>query len=152
MHNCIYVKCPVETESREVFFRGWGRGVGRRNEKWILLCMRFLWGVENVVKLDCDDSCTNSHYSVTILKTTDLYTFQGWILQWVSESCSVMSDSLRPPGLFNQWNSPGQNTGVVAFPFSRVSCQPRDWTQVSHMSGRFFTNWATRKAREYWCG
>ena len=29
-----------------------------------------------------------------------------------SESCSVMSDSLRPHGLYSLWNSPGQNTGV----------------------------------------
>ena len=28
-----------------------------------------------------------------------------------SESCSVMSDSLRPHGLYSPWNSPGQNTG-----------------------------------------
>ena len=29
-----------------------------------------------------------------------------------SESCSVVSDSLQPHGLYNPWNSPGQNTGV----------------------------------------
>ena len=29
-----------------------------------------------------------------------------------SESCSVVSDSLRPHGLYSPWNSPGQNTGV----------------------------------------
>ena len=29
-----------------------------------------------------------------------------------SESCSVVSDSLRPHGLNSPWNSPGQNTGV----------------------------------------
>ena len=29
-----------------------------------------------------------------------------------SESPSVVSDSLRPCGLFSPWNSPGQNTGV----------------------------------------
>ena len=29
-----------------------------------------------------------------------------------SESHSVMSDSLRPHGLYSLWNSPGQNTGV----------------------------------------
>ena len=28
------------------------------------------------------------------------------------ESRSVVSDSLRPPGLYSPWNSPGQNTGV----------------------------------------
>ena len=29
-----------------------------------------------------------------------------------SECCSVMSDSLRPHGLYSPWNSPGKNTGV----------------------------------------
>ena len=29
-----------------------------------------------------------------------------------SESCSVLSDSLWPHGLYSPWNSPGQNTGV----------------------------------------
>ena len=32
-----------------------------------------------------------------------------------SESCSVMSDSLRPHGLYSSWNSLGQNTGVGSF-------------------------------------
>ena len=34
----------------------------------------------------------------------------------------------------------------VPFPFSRRSSQPRDWTQVSHIAGRFFTSRATREA------
>ena len=29
-----------------------------------------------------------------------------------TEASSVMSDSLRPHGLYSSWNSPGQNTGV----------------------------------------
>ena len=29
-----------------------------------------------------------------------------------SESCSVVSYSLQPRGLYSPWNSPGQNTGV----------------------------------------
>ena len=51
---------------------------------------------------------------------------KGWGLKWCwcfyshthnptnheSESCSVMSDSLWPHGLYSLWNSPGQNTGV----------------------------------------
>ena len=32
-----------------------------------------------------------------------------------SESCSVVSDSLLPHGLFSPWNSPGQDTGVSSF-------------------------------------
>ena len=34
----------------------------------------------------------------------------------------------------------------VAFPFSRGSFQPGDLTQVSLISGGFFTSWATREA------
>ena len=40
----------------------------------------------------------------------------------------------------------------VAFPFSRGSSQPRDWTQVSCIAGRFSTSWATRGAQEHWRG
>ena len=58
-----------------------------------------------------------------------------------SESHSVMSDSLWPHGILQarilEW---------VAFPFSRESSQPRDWTHVSHIAGRFFISWATREA------
>ena len=35
----------------------------------------------------------------------------------------------------------------VAFPFSRGYSQPRDWTQVSYISVRHFTIWATREAQ-----
>ena len=35
----------------------------------------------------------------------------------------------------------------VVFPFSRGSSQPRDWTQVSHNAGKFFTRWATGKPK-----
>ena len=34
------------------------------------------------------------------------------ISEWVSESHSVVSDSLWPHGSYSPWNSPGQNTGV----------------------------------------
>ena len=30
----------------------------------------------------------------------------------VSKSCSVISDSLQPHGLYSPWNSPGQNTAT----------------------------------------
>ena len=35
----------------------------------------------------------------------------------------------------------------VPFPLSRRSSQPRDWTQVSHIAGRFFTSWPRGKPR-----
>ena len=113
---------------------------------------------------------------------TNAFTFT---LKW-SESCSVVSDSLRPHELYSPWNSPGQNTGVgslsllqgifptqgsnpgllhcrrilyqlshkgsprilewVAYPFSSASSWPRNWTMVSCITGRFFTNWAMTEA------
>ena len=33
---------------------------------------------------------------------------------------------------------------------SRVSSQPWDWIQVSHIAGRFFNIGATKEAQEYW--
>ena len=60
-----------------------------------------------------------------------------------SESRSVVSDSLRPRGLYGAWNSPCQNTGVGSHSFLQgPSSQPRGQTQVS----RLFSSWATREA------
>ena len=73
-------------------------------------------------------------------------------VQSQSESCSVVSDSLQSHGLYSPWNSPGQILEWVAFPFSRGSSQPKDWTHVYRIAGRFFTSWATREAQEYWRG
>ena len=56
------------------------------------------------------------------------------------ESRSVVSDPLRPHGLYSPGKSPGRNTGVVAFPFSRGSSHPRDRTQVSRIAGGLFTS------------
>ena len=34
----------------------------------------------------------------------------------------------------------------IVYPFSRGTSQPRNWTRVSCIAGRFFTSWATWKA------
>ena len=102
-----------------------------------------------------------------------------------SESCSVVSSSLRPRRLYHPWNSPGQNTGVgslsllqgifptqglspglphcrqilyqishqgrprtlewAAHPFSSGPSRPRNGTQVSCITGGFFTSGAIRE-------
>ena len=51
------------------------------------------------------------------------------------ESLSVISNSLPPLVLYSPWNSLTRILEWVAFPFSRGSSQPRDWTQVSHSEG-----------------
>ena len=68
---------------------------------------------------------------------------------WVTQSSPTLCNPMH-------YSSPGSSAhGIlqarilewVAIPFSRVSSQPRDWTQVSHIAGRFFTVWATRESR-----
>ena len=58
-----------------------------------------------------------------------------------SESHSVVSDSLQAHGLYTVYGIlQARILESVAFPFSRVSSQHTDQTQVSHIAGRFFTN------------
>ena len=37
----------------------------------------------------------------------------------------------------------------VAYPFSSGSSRPRNWTRVSAIAGRFFTNWAMRESDKW---
>ena len=37
----------------------------------------------------------------------------------------------------------------VVYPFSRETSQPRNWTRVSCIAGRFFTSWATWETHIY---
>ena len=69
-----------------------------------------------------------------------------------NESCSVVSDSLPPHGLYGHGILQARILEWLAFPFSRGSSQPRDQTQVSQIAGGFFTSWVTREAREHWRG
>ena len=65
------------------------------------------------------------------------------MVEKVSVSCSVVSDSVISWPVACQaspsWNSLGRNTGVGSHSLLQVSSQPRDWTQVSLIAGRFFT-------------
>ena len=91
--------------------------------------------------------------SRSILKISQFWKYTQGTIRWNSEneSCSVMSDSLQPHGLVHgilqarilEW---------VAFPFSKGSSQPRNWTQVPRIAGRFFTSWATREAQNIGVG
>ena len=78
-------------------------------------------------------------------------TFTRMSIVCVCVSLSFVSNPLQfcglwPARLLCLWNSPGKNTGVFCHGFSRGSSQSRDQTQVSHITGRFFTVWAMWKA------
>ena len=76
-----------------------------------------------------------------------LYSNSSAAIYFTCESGSflVVSHSLWPHGLCSPWTSPGQSTEVGSLSLLQGSSQPRDQTKVSHISGRFFTSWATRE-------
>ena len=67
-----------------------------------------------------------------------------------SERCLVVSDSLRPHGLYSPWILQARTLEWVAFPFSSESSWLRDQTQVSCIAGGFFTKWANWGSPQYW--
>ena len=68
-----------------------------------------------------------------------------------SESCLLVSDSLRPHGLC-LWNSSGQNPGVDNHFLLQGIFPTQGLNQVSCIAGRCFTSWTTREAQEYRVG
>ena len=111
------------------------------NFKYILTVLwQFLKNSGNV--------CFPDKNYIFIWITTSIY----YTVFAVSESCSIVSDSLQPHGLYSPWNLQARILEWVAFPFSRGSSQPKDQTQVSFITGRFFTSGATREAQQYWSG
>ena len=58
----------------------------------------------------------------------------------------VWPHGLWPTRLLYPWDSQARILQWIAMPFSRRSFWPRDWTRISHISGKFFTTWVTREA------
>ena len=82
-------------------------------------------GTEDLLGLSASVTCTNQCFTVCV-------------------SCSVMSDSLQPHKLqpirlLCPWNSLARILQWMTIPFSIGSSQPRDWTLVSCIAGRFYT-------------
>ena len=69
-----------------------------------------------------------------------------------SESPSVMSNSLRPHGLYSPWNSPGQNIGVGSLSLLQGIFPTQGSNPGLQHRRQFFTSWVTREAQEYWNG
>ena len=52
-----------------------------------------------------------NEWPIVVIKKEEMIEI-SWRYESASASCSVVSDSFRPHGLYSPWNSPGQNTGV----------------------------------------
>ena len=62
----------------------------------------------------------------------------------MSDFCDPMD--CRPPGSSVHGILQARIMQWEAIPFSRGSSWPRDWSWVSHTTGRFFTIWASRES------
>ena len=76
------------------------------------------------------------------------------VLCLVTQSCLTLCDPVdcSPPGSSVHGILQARILEWLAMSSSTGSSQTRDWTQVSHIAGRFFTIWATREPQEYWSG
>ena len=83
-------------------------------------------------------------YNITSFFREDpIYPIHSLAWKWKSLSCVwLFCDPMEVHGILQarilEW---------VASPFSRGSSQPRNWTRVSCIAGRFFTSWATGKPK-----
>ena len=88
--------------------------------------------------------CLAANYEITLLI---LFSYRS-VLFLVAQSCPTLCDPMdcSPPGSSLHGILQARILEWVAKPSSRGPSQPRDWTQVFCIAGRFFTVWATRKA------
>ena len=61
----------------------------------------------------------------------------------ITQSCLTLCD---PMGYIFHRILQARMLEWVAYPFSRGSSWPRNWTRIFCIAGRFFTNWAIREA------
>ena len=118
----------------------------------ILFLIAFTWDEFWVIHSDLSSNLTSFNLCLIRCWMNPL-SFKCFMFhsQWVTVSllCPTLCD---PMGYTARGILQARILEWVAVPFSRVSSQPRGQTQVSHISGGFFTSWATREAQEYWSG
>ena len=80
---------------------------------------------------------------------SSLVIFLCCALYLVTQSCPTLRDSMdcSPQASLSIGSLQVRILEWVAISFSKESFQPRDWTHISHISGRFFMVWAPGKPK-----
>ena len=136
---------------------------------WHLNCLKdkrnlVIWGMEERLFQAENSRCRERH---EIRKIGEKYLRNWETLSMYGGLCCVLSRSVMSNSLWIRGLEPARllSMGILqarilewlVMPSSSRSSQSRDWTQVSHIAGGFFTIWATREALEYiyrwgeWC-
>ena len=116
----------------------------------------FSWTSESITTKSSDSIWASPRYVYSwchlatgcLLLTALAFMIHREVIVKVARSCLTLCDPTDYSQPFSSVHAILQARILkwVAIPFSRGSSQPRDWTQVSHIAGRFFTIWATREA------
>ena len=98
-------------------------------------------------KCDCRWEERSEAIMVSWAQLTSQLNATVWLRVLVTQSRLTLCDPVdcRPSGSSVHGISQARILEWAATPFSRGSSQPRDWTWVSCIAGRFFTIWATRE-------
>ena len=120
------------------------------------MCSQYMWGMtwcpqKGSCKMrNTKGNTQRTDLPITLKPVRDTILLVRIVLYWTSEQVKLLSCVrlfATPPvssihGIFQarvlEW---------VAISFSRGSSQPRDWTQVPRITGRYFIDWATREAQ-----
>ena len=106
----------------------------------LLLGRKAMTNLDSILKIRDMTLLTKAHLVKAMVFPVVMY---GYVNVKVTQSCPYLCDPMNYTvhGILQarilEW---------VAVPFSRWYSQPRDQTQVSCITGRFFTSWATREA------
>ena len=86
------------------------------------------------------------HLRVIIsVKGSTIRSVEYWKWSRSVVSSSLWPHRLQPARLLRPWDSPGKSTGVSCHSLLWGSSRTRDQTQISHITGKVFTMWATRE-------
>ena len=94
----------------------------------------------------------NVNFSFKWAAITDTYScIEVKVKVLVAQLCLTLCDPMdcSPPGSSAMEFSRQEYWSGLPFPFSRGSSQPRDWTRVFCVAGRFFTIWSIREGWVY---
>ena len=119
---------------------------------WTLLCFHCIYAFPGMCMYpNCPFNERHQSHWIRLTLITCILTLNVTVSQDSVCAFSAMSDSFwpmdcSPPGSSVHGISQTRILEWVAIPFSRGSSQPRDWTWISCMAGRFFTVSAIREA------
>ena len=101
------------------------------------------------VTQSCPTLCDPMHYMVDEFSSQNTGVGSLSLLQWIFPTQGSNPGLPHCRWILYQLSHKGSPRILewVAFPFSSVYSQPRNWTGFSCIAGRFFTSWATREAQ-----